>query len=274
MIDLGLNQYKIKEIKYEVKEGKTVIFKLNNFNLEDVTIETNDKKIEQSEEPDYHPFSEAEDYKSDDKKQDDVFSLDNLNKYGPAKHLDDYKPVSIFRGEDGMQETLEASRHKNWRESFKETPPQKPTPTGNALIPEDCSNVSEDKKYPLCATKKEVMDFYKVQKVKDLKQDKEFRDKYEKKLVNDLVKSKKLIDDYTTKMTEIERERFLDRAKNNYFKLDPNDVFSKIKSLSDLTNYSSPASDEDKMKSVSDTKTNNKDREGLDKIIKAFKQED
>jgi hypothetical protein len=75
-------------------------------------------------------------------------------------------------------------------------------------------------------------------------------------------------------MTEIERERFLDRAKNNYFKLDPNDVFSKIKSLSDLTNYSSPASDEDKMKSVSGTKTNNKDREGLDKIIKAFKQED
>ena len=38
MIDLGLNQYKIKEIKYEVKEGKTVIFKLNNFNLEDVEI--------------------------------------------------------------------------------------------------------------------------------------------------------------------------------------------------------------------------------------------
>lgn len=39
MIDLGLNQYKIKEIKYEVKEGKTIIFKLRNFNLEDVEIE-------------------------------------------------------------------------------------------------------------------------------------------------------------------------------------------------------------------------------------------
>lgn len=278
MIDLGLNQYKIKEIKYELKEGKTVIFKLNNFNLEDVTIETNDKKIEQSEEPDYHPSSETEDYKSDGKKQDDEFSLDNLNKYGPAKHLDDYKPVSIFRGENGMQETLEASRHKNWRESFKENPPQKPTPTGNALIPVDYSNTSEKKKYPLCATNKEIMDFYKVQKVKDLKQDKKFRDRYEKKLANDLVKSKKLIDDYTTKMTEIEKERFLDRAKNNYFKLDPNDTFSSIKSLSDLNNlnanYSSLTSDEAKMKPISDAKTNNRDKEGPDKIIKAFKQED
>lgn len=67
MIDLGLNQYKIKEIKYEVKEGKTVIFKFNNFNLEDVVIETNDSKECQKkymEEPDYHPFSESEDYKS------------------------------------------------------------------------------------------------------------------------------------------------------------------------------------------------------------------
>ena len=274
MIDLGLNQYKIKEIKYEVKEGKTVIFKLNNFNLEDVTIETNDDKIEQSEEPDYHPFSEAEDYKSDGKKQDDAFSLNNLNKYGPAKHLDDYKPVTIFKGEKGMQETLEASRHKNWRESFKENPPQKPTPTGNALIPVDCVNASEKNKYPLCATKEELIDYRKLQKVEDLKQDKEFKDIYEKKLVNDLVNSKKLIDDYTTKMTEIEKERFLDRAKNNYFKLDPNDAFSKIKSLSDLTNYSSLASDEAKIKPISGTKTNNKDREGLNKIIKAFKQED
>lgn len=230
MIDLGLNQNNIKEIKYEVKEGKTVIFKLRNFNLEDVTIETNGEKIEQSEEPDYHPFSESEDYKSDSKKQDDAFSLDKLNKYGPAKHLDDYKPVTIFRGEKGMQETLEASRYKNWRESFKETPPKKPTPTGNALIPVDCFTTPEKNKYPLCATKEELIDYCKLQKNEDLKQDKEFRDRYEKKLVNDLVKSKKLIDDYTTKMTEIEKKRFLDMAK----KLDPNDAFSKIKSLNDL----------------------------------------
>jgi hypothetical protein len=53
MIDLGLNQYKVKEIRYEVKEGKTVIFKLNNFNLEDVEIEEtqiNEDKTETSEE--------------------------------------------------------------------------------------------------------------------------------------------------------------------------------------------------------------------------------
>ena len=45
MIDLGLNQYKIKEIKYEIKEGKTVIFKFNNYNLEDVEVieEKNEK---------------------------------------------------------------------------------------------------------------------------------------------------------------------------------------------------------------------------------------
>ena len=53
MIDLGLNQYRVKEIRYEVKEGKTVIFKLNNFNLEDVEIEEttiNEEKTETLEE--------------------------------------------------------------------------------------------------------------------------------------------------------------------------------------------------------------------------------
>ena len=46
MIDLGLNQYKIKEIKYELKEGKTVIFKLNYCNLEDVEIVEEEEKQE------------------------------------------------------------------------------------------------------------------------------------------------------------------------------------------------------------------------------------
>lgn len=65
MIDLGLNQYKIQEIKYEVKEGKTVIFKLHNFNLEDVEIVETAKQEKKhvDEEPDYQPFSTAEDYK-------------------------------------------------------------------------------------------------------------------------------------------------------------------------------------------------------------------
>lgn len=46
MIDLGLNQHKIKEIKYELKEGKTVIFKLNYCNLEDVEIVEEEEKQE------------------------------------------------------------------------------------------------------------------------------------------------------------------------------------------------------------------------------------
>lgn len=260
MIDLGLNQYKIKEIKYEVKEGKTVIFKFRNFNLEDVDIVLDDAEV------------------VEETKEENTKIEEECEKCEKPKELHDYEPFSCLKAEKGMQEALEASRHKNWKKSFKENPPQKPTPTGNTLIPVDSLNVSENKKYPLCATKKEVMDFYKMQKVKDLKQDKEFRNRYEKKLVNDLVKSKKLIDDYTTKMTEIERERFLDRAKNNYFKLDPNDTFSSIKYLSNLNNlnanYSSLTSNETKMKPISDAKTNNRDREGLGKITKEFKQED
>lgn len=38
MIDLGLNQYKVKEVKYELNERKSVIFKLCNCQLEDVEI--------------------------------------------------------------------------------------------------------------------------------------------------------------------------------------------------------------------------------------------
>lgn len=63
MVDLGLNQYKIEEIKYRVKENKIVTFKLHNFNLADVTVEEVDAPKEAIEEPDYHPFSTAEDYK-------------------------------------------------------------------------------------------------------------------------------------------------------------------------------------------------------------------
>ena len=121
MIDLGLNQYKVKEIRYEVKEGKTVIFKLNNFNLEDVEIEEEIKE-EKEEEP--------------------KFSVKDLDKYGPAKHLDDYKPISCFKDDEGMQKTLESSRKKEWKEDVI-TKPSKPTPTGNALIKEDNSELKE-----------------------------------------------------------------------------------------------------------------------------------
>lgn len=267
MIDLGLNQYKIKEIKYEVKEGKTVIFKLRNFNLEDIEIienEINNKEATVEEE----------------KEESKEFNLSDIMQSTRPKQLHDYEPVSCLRNEKGMQETLEAARHKQWKEGVK-SKPQKPSQTGNALFPTENTVDLQDKKFmskPSCATTNEITTFLKNQKNADLNEDKKFREKHEKKLVVDLLKSKKLIDDYTTKMSDIEKERFLDRAKNNYFKLDPNDEFSRIKTLNDLNNlnanYSSLSSDEAKMKPISGAKTNNMDREGLDKIIKEFKQED
>ena len=39
MIELPINQYNIAEIKYNLNEKKTVIFKFNNFMLKDVEIE-------------------------------------------------------------------------------------------------------------------------------------------------------------------------------------------------------------------------------------------
>ena len=262
MIDLGLNQYKIKEIKYEVKEGKTVVFKLRNFNLEDIEIIENEINNEEG------------------KEESKEFNLNEIMQSTKPKQLHDYEPVSCLRNENGMQETLEASRHKQWKEDIKNSP-KKPSQTGNALFPNENTVGSHDLKYiskPSCATTNEITTFLKNQKNADLNEDKKFREKHEKKLVVDLLKSKKLIDDYTTKMSDIEKERFLDRAKNNYFKLDPNDEFSRIKTLNDLNNlnanYSSLSSDEAKMKPISGAKTNNRDREGLDKIIKEFKQED
>ena len=243
MIDLGLNQYKIKEIKYEVKEGKTVVFKLRNFNLEDIEIIENEINNEEG------------------KEESKEFNLNEIMQSTKPKQLHDYEPVSCLRNENGMQETLEASRHKQWKEDIKNSP-KKPSQTGNALFPNENTVGSHDLKYiskPSCATTNEITTFLKNQKNADLNEDKKFREKHEKKLVVDLLKSKKLIDDYTTKMSDIEKERFLDRAKNNYFKLDPNDEFSRIKTLNDLNNLN---------------ETNNRDREGLDKIIKEFKQED
>jgi len=58
MIDLKLPEYRIKEFKYQLKEGKTAIIKLFGGTLDDIEIIE-----EQIEEPDYHPFSEADDYK-------------------------------------------------------------------------------------------------------------------------------------------------------------------------------------------------------------------
>ena len=74
-------------------------------------------------------------------------------------------------------------------------------------------------------------------------------------------------------MSDVEKERFLDRAKNNYFKLDPNDEFSRIKTLNDLNNlnanYSSLSSDEPEVRPMS---LKEKDDAKLKPIIDAFKE--
>ena len=256
MIDLGLNQYKIKEIKYEVKEGKTVVFKLNNFNLEDVVIETNDSEECQKkymEEPDYHPLSEQEDYKSIKKGTDAIenkekteedkcekFSLECLDKYGPKKQIDDYEPISCLRSEKGMQESLEASRRKKWKEDVIKNP-SKGTPTGNALIKIDDNSDAplkpNETKFVQKATIGEIRTFNAKQKLYDSKVDTEYRDKIEKKLAKDLIRSKTLIDEYLSKMSKSEKDAFANRIKEKYFSEEDNyDEFSKILFLNGCLN--------------------------------------
>ena len=253
MIDLGLNQYKITEIKYELKEGKTVIFKLNNFNLEDVEI-INENTIEDKKE-----LIVNEEKVVDEKKD---FNLNEIMESTRPKQLHDYEPVSCLKNEKGMQETLEASRHKQWKEDVKNNP-KKCTPTGNALFPTENTVAMRDWNFTtenkVCktsnATPGEIKRFSNEQKTNDIKNDIKFRDKHEKKLVGDLLRSKKLIDDYTTKMSAVEKERFTDRVRDKYFKLGPNDEFSRIKTLNDLNNlnanYSSLSSDKPEARPMS-----------------------
>lgn len=136
MIDLGLNQNKIKEIKYEVKEGKTVIFKLQNSNLEDVEIVikspysrmTDDEKqeyIEKLRRTETAKTEESVENKNivgeteSNKKEIDLKTLMSETK---AKELHDYEPFSCLKKENGMQETLESSRKKEWVDSVKKYP--------------------------------------------------------------------------------------------------------------------------------------------------------
>lgn len=267
MIDLGLNQYRITEIKYEVKEGKTVIFKLYNFNLEDVEIVDENKKEEVVNKKNV----------TDEKKE---FNLNEIMQTTKPKQLHDYEPISSLKNEKGMQETLEAARHKQWKEDVRNKP-SKCTPTGNALFPTENTVAMRDLNFTtenkVCktsnATPGEIKRFSNEQKTNDIKNDIKFRDKHEKKLVGDLLRSKKLIDDYTTKMSAVEKERFTDRVRDKYFKLDPNDEFSRIKTLNDLNNlnanYSSLSSDESEIRPMS---LKEKDDAKLKPIIDTFKE--
>ena len=227
MIDLGLDQSKIREIKYEVEEGKIIVFKLNNSVLEDVEIIEEEINEETTQE------ELVEEQKEEEKKE---FNLNEIMLTTKPKQLNDYEPFSCLKNEKGMQETLEASRHKQWKEDVRNNP-KKPTKTGNALFPNDDNVADKDQKYSykdFCASTNEIAKFLKQQKYNDLNEDIRFRDKHEKKLVKDLVNAKKLIDNYTTKMSAVEKERFADRVRDKYFKLDPNDEYSKIKSLGSI----------------------------------------
>ncbi len=267
MIDLGLNQYKITEIKYELKEGKTVIFKLRDFNLEDVEIVDENKKEEVDNKKNV----------TDEKKE---FNLNEIMQTTKPKQLHDYEPISSLKNEKGMQETLEAARHKQWKEDVRNKP-SKCTPTGNTLFPTENLIAIQDEKFTneskvyksSLASPDEIKKFNNVQKTNDVKSDVRFRNNHEKKLADDLIRSKKLIDEYTTKMSAVEKERFTDRVRDKYFKLDPNDEFSRIKTLNDLNNlnanYSSLSSDEPEIRPIS---LKEKDDAKLNPIIDSFKE--
>ena len=253
MIDLGLNQYKIKEIKYEVKEGKTVIFKLRNFNLEDVEIEENIIKEDETIEE----------------------KIEECEKCEKPKELHDYEPFSCLKAEKGMQETLDASRKGEWKEDVI-TKPSKPTETGNALIPVDNTlkkslKVNESIK-PLCATAREISKFIANQKEGESKTEEWYTYKQDKKVSKALIKAKKIIDDYIRETNQLERDEFEKRLKKNvYIDEDPNDVFSNIKSLNELIDKLEENKIINKEEKISSLKE--KDEAGLKSIIDVFKEE-
>lgn len=253
MIDLGLNQNKIKEIKYEVKEGKTVIFKLNNLVLEDVEI------VKKSPYDDYSSMTDDEkqeyieklrrtataktaesvedenvvDTTNSDKKEIDLKKLMSETK---AKELHDYEPISCLKGENGMEETLEASRKKEWKINYK---PKLPSDEEIDNILKNNSKAHtdflSDHNNTLKASNNEIREFKTNQKKYDTTIDVEYRDKIEKKLAKDLIQSKMLIDDYVYKMSKTEKEAFSKRIKEKYFTdSDKYDEFSKILSLNRL----------------------------------------
>ena len=108
MIDLGLNQYKIKEIKYEVKEGKTVIFKLNNFYLEDVDI------IDESN------CSEPKESENSVSENGEI----NAKKFGKEilEYLDKYEPIdeSIYKEPKESENSISENGEINAKKLGKE----------------------------------------------------------------------------------------------------------------------------------------------------------
>ena len=150
MIDLGLNQNKIKEIKYELKEGKSIIFKLNDFELEDVEIINEESKEETKE------------------------SRSEFEKRKTREMIDVAKTSLNFSA-------LGKEKKEAARDSIKDV----------------------------------------------LKAAKPIKNEY-------LEKSKKMISEDAEKDSKIIKERIEDRNQDKYYKLDPNDEYSSIKSLKDI----------------------------------------
>lgn len=194
-MELGLNQSKIKEIKYEVKKGKTVVFKLNDLDLEDIEIICTEESAEES-------TAKA------DKKYEKT-RLNEIIEAGPPKHLDDYEPICSL--EEGLKQTLVAAKDKSWKNTF---PARKPLDTPSncpTIIKKDVSSLGVH----LNADKNEVSSFLKKQKADELNLENEYKKRIEKKLAKELIKSRKIINDFTEKMPNIEKEKFINRLQKN-----------------------------------------------------------
>lgn len=162
-MELPINKYYIEEIKYRLNDNKSVIFKMNNFILKDVEI---------------------------------IETVDNTKK---PKELHDYEPFSCLITEAGMQETLNASIKKEWKEKVR-------------------NDLNESIK-PAKAIKQ-------VSKTTIEDEDEIAR----KKLDN----ARKLISLYVKEHGKAEKERFEDREKSLPIITDPDDEFSKIKTITQL----------------------------------------
>ncbi len=239
MIDLGLNQYKIKEIKYEVKEGKTVIFKFNNFNLEDVEIIEKERvccdkscachttktvydgnvadKICATDKQiiDEHVETDNKKIKSrfDDLALDKSKELINKIKDVPYKVME--KVGTLYTFDDGAAQ-YETEEDPYVTNDERETKKQKKTLDASKkgewkediknhdINPDNYKMVSLDEKYK-DATKEEKM-----------------------KASGEIIKK------MAEKDSETDKKRNADRVKDIYFSDDPNDEYSKIKSFKDI----------------------------------------
>ena len=100
-MELPINKYYIEEIKYRLNDNKSVIFKMNNFMLKDVEI-----------------INETTELTKDDNPSRTNEEIEETLLNGKPKELHDYVPFSCLITEAGMQEALNASRKKEWKNNF------------------------------------------------------------------------------------------------------------------------------------------------------------